>query len=112
MTERTTWSAGPSSRQVRERVAEQHVATARGVEDRVREDEVIAPLAHFELHHVDPTATAASNDAGVLAGAGALAPPCPIRWKPSHAIAQTRPGRADTRDGHRAIARNSCSIVG
>jgi hypothetical protein len=59
-----------------------------------------------------PAATAASNDASVLAGASALAPPCPIRWKPSHAIAHAMPGRADTGDGHRAIARNSCSIVG
>jgi hypothetical protein len=31
-----------------------HVATARGVEVRVREDELSAPLAHIELHHVDP----------------------------------------------------------
>jgi hypothetical protein len=97
---------------VRERVAEQHVAAARGVEDRVREDEFTAPLAHFELHYVDPTATAASYDASVLAGASALAAPCPIRWKPSHAVAHTVPGRADACDGHRAIARNSCSIVG
>jgi hypothetical protein len=48
----------------------------------------------------------------VLTGASALAPPCPIRWRSSHAIAPTVPGRAGTRDGHRAIARNSCSIVG
>jgi hypothetical protein len=59
-----------------------------------------------------PTATVASGDASVLAGASAFALPCPILWKPFHAIAHAVPGRADTRDGHGAIARNSCSIVG
>ena len=78
----------------------------------MREDEFTAPLAHIELHYVDPDRDRHVDDASVLAGASALAPPCPIRWKPSHAIAHTVPGRADTRDGHRAIARNSCSIVG
>jgi hypothetical protein len=69
--------------------------------------------AHIELHHVrSRPRPPRSNDASVLPRASALTPPCPIRWKPSHAIAHTVPGRAGTRDGHRAIARNSCSIVG
>jgi hypothetical protein len=97
---------------VRERVAERHVAAARGVGGRVREDGFTAPLAHIELHYVDPTASAVSYDASVLAVASALAPSCPIRGTPSHAVAHTVPGRADAGDGHRAIARNSCSIVG
>jgi hypothetical protein len=44
----------PFARQVRERVAEQRVAAARGVGGRVREDGFTASLAHIELHYVDP----------------------------------------------------------
>jgi hypothetical protein len=97
---------------VRERVAEVHIGAARGVEVRVREDEFTAPLAHIELHHVDPDRDRRVERRERVGGRQRAAPPCPIRWKPSHAIAHTMPGRADTRDGHRASARNSCSIVG